>query len=1041
MSAVIVALVAGVFAGALVVWLVTRGQGQVSPAVMPSRGENESRLDDTLVQVQGAEPRSLQALIWTRRQGEFTARRAQLIQYLANLTLPVDDERRWLLLNIYGDADVDKGYFLNQLQRIAKFNGHLTAYIDEGVYDDESVYDATSLMCAISREFSRDGVHLREFEKRAAAYRRCRRTLDSEKGVPAEVTAIVAKVGITLGVYAASAVPLAGGFLASVGPAAISDQANRTFDYLTKMFDSYRDAELLLSPADELTRTFVDNVKRAARDRPISLFFGGYEHAAPLLDRWLLRLYDGRYGYLPETLITTISGRYPLDPKSWRRHRTITAYMHPEDAGDVRGPSGDPRERYLKWERDPDRRAMAVTGALARTFNQDTLAVLTSAGNVAELFGWLIGLPFVSQQPASWKYHEGVRSDMIRFQRAQSPSDWRTNHLALARAHARWAVEAAGSPDPAWANQDWVDHTVERTYHLLCADPVGNRLQALTSAVMAQASKTARARQWAELFADAGRDTENRDLRQLGERLDEGSKDGDLTRYLTYLIDDGGLSESALAVAFSQRGEAHLRATRDGRALADFSRAAELDPGLAPAVAGRGLAYLSMGRNDKALTDFNRALGLNPDLASAVAGHAVIYMEMTRFHEALAALNRALELDPELDWAFAFRGLVHTFSGRPAEALADLDRAIELDPNESGYIAIRAMISMESGRPAEDALADLNRVMELDPNESGYIVIRAMISMESGRPEDALADLNRVMELDPNETRHIAIRGMISLTTGHFDEAFADLDRAVECSPDRAMPLFFRGITHLERSQFGEALADFNRALELAPDLAWALASRGLVNLKLGRLDEAFADLDRALEFDPDSAETIAARGQAYYEMKRYEEALVDLNRALELDPDLALALVFRGRSYWALSRYDEAAIDFGGASELNPANVENMLLRIQTYSAVTRADEVFADLGLIEFNPGNEEHRFAVLALFCAMLGYFDEALADLDHVIELDPDNVRWFFLRCFIYLQIGCRGEALADFNRARAYKPELVYPPELTDERQTASHATR
>src|SRR5689334_24045498 len=50
MSSVIIALVVGVFAGALVVWLVTRGQG--SPAVLQSQGEIKARLDDTLTQVQ-----------------------------------------------------------------------------------------------------------------------------------------------------------------------------------------------------------------------------------------------------------------------------------------------------------------------------------------------------------------------------------------------------------------------------------------------------------------------------------------------------------------------------------------------------------------------------------------------------------------------------------------------------------------------------------------------------------------------------------------------------------------------------------------------------------------------------------------------------------------------------------------------------------------------------------------------------------------------------------------------------------------------------
>jgi DNA recombination protein RmuC len=51
-SVIIVALVAGVLTGGFVVWLVTRGQGHASPAVMQSQGEIKARLDETLAQVQ-----------------------------------------------------------------------------------------------------------------------------------------------------------------------------------------------------------------------------------------------------------------------------------------------------------------------------------------------------------------------------------------------------------------------------------------------------------------------------------------------------------------------------------------------------------------------------------------------------------------------------------------------------------------------------------------------------------------------------------------------------------------------------------------------------------------------------------------------------------------------------------------------------------------------------------------------------------------------------------------------------------------------------
>jgi tetratricopeptide (TPR) repeat protein len=1053
MPAVIVALVFGFCAAALVVLLVTRGLRRRSPAVTQSRP-------------------SLQSVLSSRRHGEFIARRDQLSQYRENLARPVDDERRWSLLNIHGDAGIGKTYLTKQLRQIANGSGHLTAYIDN------NFYDVASVMTAIAEQFSVNGVPLTEFEAAAAAYQRRPSTpgddISALDGIAELATTIVVNTGLSVLRTAPHAV-----ILPDSADAVIAEQANVLRENLTKALKNRHQNELPLAPADKLTRIFVDNATRAAGDRPISLFFDGYERTAPWLDRWLTDLHDGRYGDLPGTLITTISGRYTLDPERWSAYGTITADMylerfsdaearqfmvgknitgervvaeilkqsdripmmlatlagtHPKDPGDVGDPGGDPVKRYVGSESDQARCDVAAAGALGRTFNRDTLAAVassdnTSADHVAESFGWLIGLPFVSRQAGSWQYHECVRSAMLRFQREQSPRQWRAEHLALARAHAQWATEVAGGPDPAWANPHWVHHTVEQTYHLLCADPINNRRQALAAAVKAAASKIAHARQWAELIADAGRDADDDDLIRWGTRLRESIKDRDLTQYLTCLIEDGRLSESTLAAAFCQRGEAHLRASGDEQALADFIRATELDPGLASAVAGRGLAYFSLDRPQEALADFERALELDPRLASAIAGRALICLQTGRLLEALTEFSRAIERDPELDWALCCRGLVQAMLGHPDEALADVERASELDPHEAAIIVVHAIVHAVAGRPAE-ALAELERAEEHDPGETSIIVLRSMVMAESGRLDEALAGLTQAMERDPGETRIIAVRGMVRAWAGRLDEALADFDCAIERNPDRFMPLMYRGTTHLWLSQLDEALADFKRVLELAPDFCWALAARGEVYLELGRLDEALADLDRALELDPDNAETFADRGQTHYKMKHYEEALLDLDRALELDPDLARARASRRLVYVKLLWLDDAFDDLQGVDQLPQLQAfADLGFRMQTYWEVSHAEEVFADLSLTECDPDNEEHRSAVCALLCYLLGYFDEALGELNHIIELNPDNVRYFFIRSFICLQTGRRDEALTDFNRARELKPELVYPPEL------------
>jgi hypothetical protein len=139
------------------------------------------------------ERRSLQDHIRGRPQSGFVGRQGQLVQYQENLRLPIDDERRRFLFNIRGVAGVGKTYLTKQLRQIPIDSGGLTAYIDE------TVDDLTSVMTVIAEEFDRRGARLVEFEKRADAYRRRCRELESDPHDPEGIAAFITKTAVTIG--------------------------------------------------------------------------------------------------------------------------------------------------------------------------------------------------------------------------------------------------------------------------------------------------------------------------------------------------------------------------------------------------------------------------------------------------------------------------------------------------------------------------------------------------------------------------------------------------------------------------------------------------------------------------------------------------------------------------------------------------------------------------------------------------------------------------------------------------------------------------
>ena len=867
--------------------------------------------------------RSLQDRIRERQRSRFVGRQGQVIQYQENLGFSLDDERRRFLFNIHGDAGVGKTFLTGKLRQIAVEADALTAYVDE------TAEDVTSAMTAVAEQFSRAGRKLSDFEKRVSEYRQRRHELESDPHAPAGVAAFLTKTAVTIGLAAARDIPVVGSILAPIDAATAADQVNEAREYLARRLSDHRDARLLLSPADELTPVFVSGLSRASAGRTIALFFDTYERTGALLDAWLRNLYEGRYGDLPETLVTTISGQKPLDTNLWSDYLSVIAdiplepfteaearqflaskaitdeqtiieilrlsgrlplwlatladarMQRSEDLGD---PSGNAVERFLKWEGDPARREIAMAAALPRVLNQDVLAVVSPTDKARDLFDWLRRLPFVTQRGEYWVYHDVVRAAMLRLRRTEAPAEWRAKQNMLALANADWASEASGGTANVWSNVNWVDYHREEIYHSLCADARRNLPQALSSAVKAAKRGTIRARQWANLIADAGRDTENDRLKEWGRRLEGCIPDDDnLIPYLTCLINDASLDRTSLVAAYGERGSGYHDVGRYVDALADYNRAVELDPESAQTIASRGDVFRHLIHYDESISDYSRAIELNPKSARFIAGRGGTYSDMGRFNDAIADYDQAIELDPKSARTIALRGYALRQINQGDRAISDYTRAIELAPESGWIIAGRGDTYHDVGQ-YNDAYSDFTRAIEINPEDVHAFADRGDINNHLGRYREAIIDLTRAIELDPQNDRAMSLRGESYRLLRQYDGALADLSRAIELNPVRITALGSRGETYRAVSDYDRAVADFTRVIELDPKNIRAIVNRGETYRLMDRYGDALVDLSDAIKLDPTNVWAIGRRSKTYLKAGKYEDALNDISRMMELN-------------------------------------------------------------------------------------------------------------------------------------------------------------
>lgn len=96
-------------------------------------------------------------------------------------------------------------------------------------------------------------------------------------------------------------------------------------------------------------------------------------------------------------------------------------------------------------------------------------------------------------------------------------------------------------------------------------------------------------------------------------------------------------------------GASNLNTGKTEDALADFTRAIEIDPRKAAGYLGRGNTLQIMGHYEKSIEDYNSALAIKPDLPNAYVNRGSAYSHLGEIKKAIADYEKGLALKPKID--------------------------------------------------------------------------------------------------------------------------------------------------------------------------------------------------------------------------------------------------------------------------------------------------------------------------------------------------------------------------------------------------------
>ncbi len=200
--------------------------------------------------------------------------------------------------------------------------------------------------------------------------------------------------------------------------------------------------------------------------------------------------------------------------------------------------------------------------------------------------------------------------------------------------------------------------------------------------------------------------------------------------------------DGALDEAYSALGWTKVFYDRDwAGAKQAFQRAVELSPNSATAHQAYAMYFVAMGQFDAALAEISKAQQLDPVSLSVKADAGWFLFYGRRTDDSIAQLQQALEMEPNFSMAHGFLAHAYQQKGRFDEAVVESQRALELQDNASRMAWLGHAYALAGRkREAREVLAKLQAL-----SRSRYIppYHTALIYAGLGETDEAFAWLEK----------------------------------------------------------------------------------------------------------------------------------------------------------------------------------------------------------------------------------------------------------------------------------------------------------
>jgi len=396
--------------------------------------------------------------------------------------------------------------------------------------------------------------------------------------------------------------------------------------------------------------------------------------------------------------------------------------------------------------------------------------------------------------------------------------------------------------------------------------------------------------------------------------------------------------------------------------------------------ANLGVIYQKQKLYNEALAEYNKAESLNNRNVNTRMNIGTLYQEQKNYDMAINVYNSILQVYPNNTKALTYKAQCLKALGRNEEAIKTYQNVLGYEPANK---AVRAELYeiLKATMPTENVLQYLYQSVQAQPMDATTYYDFAYELHKANKINDAITYYNQTLKMTSEIPDCYINLSQAYRQKSDLTSAKKVIEDGLKKYPNNDM--MKKQLATIEAETLSSHLSDASKALESA-------------------------DYEKAIEcyskINPPTVDSLIGIASSYQELGNSQKALEYFKQALKLDAKNADLQYYVGTLYYNMNDLTNARPYLAAALKLNPKNedAKKLVDYIDSVSAVGKLDNAY--------NLYND--------------GRYPEAIALLNEIIKVVPENSTAYYYRGLVYDGQKKYAQAIKDYENALKYSPDFT-----------------